>query len=80
MKIATVAKLVGKDPRTVRSHLRLLAMHHVGLFLDADQSVFALRESLHRRLSEDSQDSLVEDLASANRALAAKMWSNEPDS
>lgn len=46
VRVAQVARVSRKDPRVVRLHLEVMAMDGLGMFLDADRTVFALRDPL----------------------------------
>ena len=79
VKVSTVAKALKKDRRTVKTHLRLLVMHHEGLFLDAEESVFALRSGLRQALAADEAREEYDSMSKASSALAATLWASEPD-
>jgi DNA-binding transcriptional ArsR family regulator len=53
LPVSKLATEVGMDQRTVRTHLKIIEIHHAGVFVDGDDREFCTREgvaSLARRL------------------------------
>lgn len=46
LSISKVAAELGMDQRTVRAHLKILEMDHVGVFADSEEKQFCTREGL----------------------------------
>lgn len=45
-EVAKIATALGMDQRTVRSHLRILEVNHVGVFVNVEEKEFCTREGL----------------------------------
>jgi hypothetical protein len=70
VKVQKVATLIQADPRTVRNHLQVLVVNDKGVFLDQDDSVFALNSNLNRLVSVVQARVRNEDLLDAIEAEA----------
>ncbi len=72
VKLSTLARATGKDPRTVRHHLELLESSGRVLFLDADRTVLATPGTLSKALESAAWDR-------AGLAALDDLWDNESD-
>jgi len=64
LPVSRLATEVGMDQRTVRTHLKIIEIHHAGVFVDGDDREFCTREgvaSLVKRLRlSDAADGSIE--------------------
>ena len=46
LQVSKLAAEVGMDQRTVRTHLKIIEMHHAGVFVDGEDREFCTREGV----------------------------------
>jgi DNA-binding transcriptional ArsR family regulator len=46
LPVSKLATEVGMDQRTVRTHLKIIEMHHAGVFVDGDDREFCTKEGI----------------------------------
>lgn len=78
VKIRTLAQRVRKDPRTVRHHLEIMAVHHQVVFLNPEKTVVARLSDLERVVKSERGNAEREELTYASAASGTALaWGSE---
>ena len=78
VRVRRLAQRVHKDPRTVRHHLELMAVHHEVVFLNPEKSVVARLPDLEKVVRSENALAEREELTYASAAAGAALaWGNE---
>lgn len=78
VKVRALAQRVRKDPRTVRHHLQLMAVHHELVFLNPEKSLVARVQDLEKVVRAEKAKAEREELIYASAASGAALaWAAE---
>lgn len=78
VKIRALARRVRKDPRTVRHHLEIMAVHHQVVFLNPEKTVVARLPDLEQLVKSERGRAEREELAYGSAASGAALaWGSE---
>lgn len=75
VRVPTLARKLGRDPRTIQRHLRMMQVDDRVRFLDADQTIVILPE----RIEQLAANLVRQPLLQLGLAIQDRIWGNQYD-